>query len=77
LHGIVRPFGSDNTPCCRRTIASFRSGRTPQFSCFMVTCCLHFDTTNSDFAHIEHVSTSIFCPRVNIFSEFFVANVLD
>ena len=30
-----------------------------------VTACLHFDSTDLDFAQMEQVSTPIICPRAN------------
>jgi hypothetical protein len=37
------------------------SSRVHEHPDFRVTYCLHFDTTHPYFAHIEQMSTSIFC----------------
>jgi len=34
---------------------------------FQVTSCLHFDTTNANFACIESEKMSIFCENTNIY----------
>ena len=41
------------------------------------TSCLHFDSTDLDFAQMEQVSTPIICPRAKIIWEFLINIVFN
>ncbi len=43
------------------------AGKHPDFQ---VTSCLHFDTTNANFACIESEKMSIFCKNTDIINNF-------